>query len=192
MPFVLRVMKCKAAFRPGDVEVYIRLKQRINWKWVARTYLAPGEGPGVISFCNFWLKHHGYETYPTQHSIWNFTKKFHMKKDIVLALELLREQMPNEFLDPPQQLQMVVGKRKSTRIYDPKIIIDSPTPKHPKRIRLMLNRKYKWELHSKSIEWKWAMNIRAESEAKKVVRGAKIIKRADEYNSNEFMLTVNQ
>lgn len=188
MPFLLRAMKCKAGFRPGDGEVYLRLKQRINWKWIIRTYLAPGEGPGVVSFCNFWLKHHGYETYPKQHSIWKFANKFHMKKDIVLALKILREKSPKEFLDPPRQLQMVVGSRKSTRIYDPKIIEDSPTPKHPKRIRLIINRKYKWGLHSKSIEWKWAMNIRAESEAQKVVRGATVIRDADQYDSKEFML----
>ena len=104
-------------------------------------------------------------------------------------LRLLREKMPDEFLDPPQQLQMVVGIRKSTRIYDPKIIEDSPTPKRPKYIRLMVNRKYPWKLHSKSMEWLWAVNIRAESEAQKVSRGSTTINSTDEYDPNTFMLS---
>lgn len=189
MPFLLRAMKCKAGFRPGDVEVHLRLKQQINWKWLIATYLEPGQGPGVVSFCNFWLKHHGYETYPPSSQIWEFATQFHMKRDIVHVLRLLREKMPDEFLDPPQQLQMVVGIRKSTRIYDPKIIEDSPTPKRPKYIRLMVNRKYPWKLHSKSMEWLWAVNIRAESEAQKVSRGSTTINSTDEYDPNTFMLS---
>ncbi len=189
MPFLLRAMKCKAGFRPGDVEVHLRLKQRINWKWLIVTYLEPGQGPGVISFCNFWLKHHGYETYAPSSQIWEFAHQFHMKKDTVHALELLREKMPDEFMDPPQQLQMVVGIRKSTRIYNPKIIDDSPTPKHPKYIRLIINRKYRWKLHSKSLEWLWAMNIRAESAARKVSRGSTTINSTDDYNPNTFILS---
>jgi hypothetical protein len=188
VPFLLRAMTCKAGFRAGDVEVHLRKKQRVNWTWVARTYLAPGQGLGVVSFCNFWLKHHGYETYHDTSQVWAFTKNMRLRRDVVHAMALIREKQPEAFLKPPQQLKTIVGKRKVVRIYDPYVIEDAPTPKHPKRTRLLLNRTYQWALHSKSMEWKWAMSIRKESESRKPRRGATQIKNADEYDSNEFML----
>lgn len=188
MPFLLRALKCKAAYRAGDFEIFLRKKQNINWNWIARTYLKPTPGTGVISFCNFWLKYYGYETYDAKHTIWSFAKHFSVRRNTVQALKLIREKTPNEFLDPPIVLPRFVGTRRTPKQFDPYIVEDAPVPLHPKRMRLKINRNHGWKLHSKSLEWKWALSIRPESEAKRPKRERIHRIKADYHNPNDFIL----
>jgi len=182
VPFLLRALKCKTGYRPGDVEVYLRKKQPVNWNWVVRHYLVPGRGE-TTSFLNFWLQYNGYEPYKATDKIWEFTKFYKLRRDVRLAMEHRRDMHPVEFLPPPNRLKMVVGLRKCKRIYKPNHIDDAPVPLHPKRTRLLLNRTCQWALKSKSLEWLWAIGIRQRSRDRIHKEELNMHKEeADEYN----------
>lgn len=192
MPFLLRALKCKAGYRAGDFEIFLRKKQNINWNWIARTHLLPApsadKGDGVVSFCNFWLRHYGYETYDDEHPIWDFATHFTLRRNTVQALRLLREKSPKEFLEPPIVLPNFVGTRRTPKQFDPYIVEDAPVPLHPKRTRLKVNREQGWKLHSKSLEWRWALSIRPESEATRPKRERIHRIQADYHNPKDFIL----
>jgi hypothetical protein len=188
MPFLLRALKCKAAYRAGDFEIFLRKKQHVNWNWLTRTYLRPGKGPNVVSFCNYWLRYNGYEPYDESNPIWAFTNHFSLRKNVVQALSLIRERSPSEFMEPPIVLPKNVGTRNTPKHFDPYIVEDAPIPLHPKKMRLKLNRDHGWNLHSKSIVWKWALAVRPESEKKRPKRENIHRIKADYHNPNDFIL----
>ena len=195
MPFLLRAMKRKAGYRAGDFELFLRKKQPVHWNWVARTYLQPGNtgtgtgtGTGVVSFCNFWLRYHGYEPYAETDPVWEFAKHFSVRRDVVRALSAIRDRSPQQFLAPPILLPKFVGTRQTPKHFAPYVVQDTPVPLHPKRMRLKLNRTHGWSLNSKSLEWKWALSIRPESEAKRPRRENIHRIQADYHNPNDFIL----
>lgn len=188
MPFLLRAMKCKTGYRTGDFEVFLRKKQPVHWNWVVRTHLQPGSGSGVVSFCNFWLRYHGYEPYDESDPIWEFAKHFSLRRDVVRALQNVRDKSPEEFQDPPILLPKFVGTRKTPKHFAPYVVKDTPVPLHPKRMRLKINRTHGWALTSKSLEWKWALSIRPESEARRPKRENIHRVHADYHNTNDFIL----
>ena len=170
MPHLLRAMQCKAGYRPGDKVVYLRKKQRINWNWIVRTFCRPAHHTHthiLIDFINFWLQHHNYETYPLKHNVWHFTTYFTLRKNVPQALKILRDEQPQQFEKPPHIPPQIVGHKRVHRIFKPYLVQDEPQPKHPQAIRLLLNRKYGWELKHNSPEWMWASSIRKHSENNK-------------------------